>query len=72
MAAFFIGAALHLCVMPLDLPSTVDLAGREGLPPTVRLPIDNPLPCGHRVVCIRLAPCRVKPLSHDTGHVFAF
>ena len=22
--------------------------------------------------CIRVAPCRLKPLSHDAGHVFAF
>ena len=62
MAAFFIGAALHLCVMPLDFPSTVDLAGREGLPPTVRLSIDPPSPCGHWKVCIRLF--RRAELSH--------
>jgi len=72
MAAFFRGAALHLRVMPLDLPSTVDLAGREGLPPTVRFSIDPPPPCEPWRVCIQLALCRVKPLSHDAGHVFAF
>ena len=70
MAAFLRVRHFTRRVIQLDYPFTADLAGREGLPPNVQLPIDSVHLAGFRMPSLEFLPEGLSHFSDDTGSDF--